>query len=70
LPKGFLQVNCQPEVGNEGYEAGAKMLENFFKEELSKFLTPELDPLGRKIIECCLSGKGLEDYINLIPMKL
>lgn len=70
LPKGFLQVNHQPEVGNEGYEAGAKILSNFFKRELAKFVTPELDVLGKKIIECCMCDGTLNDYIDLIPMKL
>lgn len=70
LPKGFLQVNHQPEVGNEGYEAGAKILRNFFKRELAKFVTPELDALGKKIIECCICDGTLNDYIDLIPMKL
>jgi hypothetical protein len=70
LPKGFLQVNHQPEVGREGFEAGAKILSNFFKRELVKYITPELDPLGKKIIECCMNDGTLDDYINLIPMKL
>ena len=70
LPKGFLQVNHQPEVGNEGYEAGAKILSDFFKRELAKFVTPDLDPLGKKIIECCISDGTLQDYLDLIPMKL
>jgi hypothetical protein len=70
LPKGLLQVNHQPEVGNEGYEAGAKILANFFKRELKKFATPELDPLGKKIIECCMSDGNLNDYLELIPIKL
>ena len=69
LPKGFLQVNHQPEVGNEGFEAGAKILSQFFKKELAKYITPELNPLGKKIIECCISDGSLEDYIDLIPMK-
>lgn len=70
LPKGLLQVNHQPEVGNEGYEAGARILANFFKRELEKFVTPELDPLGKKIIECCMSDGKLNDYLELIPIKL
>ncbi len=69
LPKGFLQVNHQPEVGTEGFEAGAKILNQFFKKELAKYVTPELDPLGKKIIDCCLSDGSLEDYMDLIPMK-
>lgn len=70
IPRGMLQVNRQPEVGNEGYEAGAKMLGDFFKKELSKFVTPELDELGKKIIDCCMNEGTLQDYIDLIPMKL
>lgn len=69
IPKGFLQVNRQPEVGNEGYEAGAKILAEFFKRELAQYITPELDPLGRKIIECCMNDGTLNDYIDLMPMK-
>lgn len=70
IAKGFLQPNLQPEVGNEGYDAGAKILTSFFKKELQKYLTPELHPLGREIIECCLNDGSLEDYINLIPIRM
>jgi len=31
-----------------------------------KFLVPELNPLGRKIIETCLEDGTLEDYIKLL----
>lgn len=70
LPIGFLQPNMQPEVGNEGYDAGAKILSDFFKSELKQYLTPELNPLGRKIIECCLRDGSIEEYLELIPMRL
>lgn len=70
LPKGLLQPNLQHEVGNDGYDAGAKILNSFFKRELAKFYTPDLHPLGRKIIECCISGGNLEEYIDLIPMRM
>lgn len=70
LPKGFLQPNLQPEVGNEGYDAGAKILTDFFKKELAKYVTQDLDPLGKKIIECCMSNGTLNDYVDLIPMRL
>lgn len=70
IPKGLLRVNHQPEVGNEGYEVGASMLVDFFKKELAKFNTPELNPLGRRIIECCMCDGTLQDYIDLTPMKL
>jgi hypothetical protein len=67
LPKFFLQVNHQPEVGIEGYDAGAKMLTMFFKQEIKKYLTQELRPLGKRIIESCLNDARVVDYFNLIP---
>lgn len=67
IPKGFLQVNQQTEVGNEAYDIGAKMLTDFFKEELSNFNTSELNPLGRKIVEACLNDASVKDYYDLIP---
>ncbi|WHH60129.1 DUF4914 family protein [Petroclostridium sp. X23] len=70
LPKGFLQVNCQPEVGNEGYDAGAKILSDFFKKELKQFITPDLNPLGKRIIECCMDDGTLEDYLKLMPIRM
>lgn len=33
----------------------------FFKRELAPFLTPDLDPLGRKIIEACMNDASQED---------
>ena len=49
FPAWFLRVEEQTEVGTEGYEAGAKILKNFFVRELKKFLHPELDSLGKQI---------------------
>lgn len=70
LPKKFLQPERQHEIGLEGYDAGAKILTDFFKKELRQYLTEELEPIGREIIECCLNDGTLEDYLKLIPMKL
>ena len=67
MPKKFIHVNMQSEVGDEGYDEGAKILTEFFKEELKKYLTPELSPLGRKIIEACLNDASVQDYYDLIP---
>jgi len=67
IPRWFLQVDSQPEVGEEAFDAGAKILKDFFDEQLKKFLQPELDPLGRKIIECCLNNGDIEDYKSFIP---
>jgi hypothetical protein len=67
IPKDFLQVDLQKENGVEGYDAGARILNEFFKKELEQYLTPELDPLGRKIIETCLRDGALKEYVDLIP---
>ncbi len=63
----FLQVNTQPEVGNDGYDQGARILYDFFRKQLNLFLTDDLEPLGRQIIECCLDEGSVEDYGHLIP---
>ena len=65
----FLQPENQSQVGHEAYDAGAKVLVDFFKAELSQFLTDELDPLGRKIIEVCLRDGGVEEYAALTEFK-
>ena len=70
MPKVLLKPHRQPELGKEGYDKGAATLTEFFRTELEKYLTPDLHPLGRQIIECCLNDGTLEDYINLIPIKL
>ena len=62
IPKGMLRVNEQLEVGNEGYDAGAQILEEFFHRELKQFYSDELSPLGRRIIDVCMNGGSIEDY--------
>lgn len=70
LSRRFLQTNLQPEIGNDGYDKGAELLSEFFKNELKKFLTHDLNPLGKQIIECCLNDGSLKDYIDFIPIHL
>ena len=65
----FLRPELQSKLGFEGYDAGAKILTDYFKEQLQQFLTDELDPLGRQIIETCLNDGTLEDYLRLTPMN-
>jgi hypothetical protein len=65
----FLRPETQSKLGNAGYDAGAKILTDFFKQKLQQFLVPDLDPLGKKIIECCMNDGTLEDYLALTPMK-
>lgn len=68
IPSRFLKVYRQKEVGEQGYDAGAEILYNFFRQELQKFLVPDLLPLGKQIIEACLEGKSVEDYNKILPM--
>ena len=62
----FLQPETQAELGRGGYDNGAVILKTFFKQELEQFMTDELDPLGRKIIECFLNNGTVEDYEELM----
>ncbi len=64
----FLRPELQSKLGFKGYDKGAKIVTDFFKEQLQQFLTDELDPLGRKIIETCMNDGKLEDYLALTPM--
>lgn len=64
----FLKVYKQTEVGIEGYDAGAAILTDFFKRELKKYLTPDLNHLGKLIIEACLNDARVADYNAIIPM--
>jgi hypothetical protein len=65
----FLRVETQPEVGEDGYDAGAKLLTEFFHQELKQFLQPTLAPLGERIIQACLDGASLDDYGALIQSE-
>lgn len=66
LTSWFLRVETQPEVGEEAYNRGALMLQDFFEKNLRKFLEDDLHPLGCRIIDCCLSDGSLADYCSLI----
>ncbi|MEN1681175.1 MAG: DUF4914 family protein [Planctomycetota bacterium] len=65
IGKWFLDVSQQPEVGEEAYDKGAKILTDFFFQQLEEFRSPDLRPLGKKIIEACLDGAAAEDYYGL-----
>jgi hypothetical protein len=58
----FFDVSSQPEVGEEAYFVGARLLTEFFHQQLRQFLHPDLDPLGRDMIQACLDGASLEEY--------
>jgi hypothetical protein len=67
IPRWFLEVNTQPEVGNEAYDAGAQKLADFFAVQLQPYLEESnLNAQGRQIIECALDGGSLSDYEALM----
>lgn len=66
----FLRPEMQSKLGNEGYDAGAKILTDFMKEQLQQYLTDELDPIGRQIIELCMNDAPLEEYLKITPLHL
>ena len=65
----WLRPELQSRLGEEGYDECAKILTDFFKQELQQFLVPELDPLGRQIIELCLNDAPLSEYLKLTPIS-
>lgn len=67
IPRVFLQVEEQLQGGMDVYEEGARQWREFFARELKPFLIPDLDLLGKRIIEACLDGAHQEDYRRLIP---
>lgn len=70
IPDYFFSVERQCEVGIETYDKGQEILYRFFEKILQAYLVPETDPLGRKIISCCLDRGTVEDLNALIPMEL
>ncbi len=66
IPHFLLRVEQQEEIGPEAYDAGAEQLQAFFHQELQKFLEPDLMPLGRQIIECCLNGASVHEYAAML----
>jgi len=70
IPGILLQVEKQAEVGNSAYDLGARQLTDFFHKELTQFLEADLNPLGRTIIECCLAGGSVDDYVALLPIPV
>lgn len=69
ISRAFLRPETQQEVGLEGYDAGAKILTDFFKQELAQYNTDELNPLGRQIIDMFYKGATVEEYMSVIPMR-
>ena len=68
IRKSLLQPELQSCLGETGYDAGAKLLTDFFRRELAAYLVPGLDTLGREIIETFMRGGTAEDYLRLTPL--
>ena len=66
----FLRPELQSKLGYEGYDAGVKILTDFMKNQLMEFVTDELDPVGRQIINLCLHDAPLEEYLAITPMNI
>ncbi|MCG8311243.1 MAG: DUF4914 family protein [Cytophagales bacterium] len=66
IPKWFLKVEYQEEVGFDAYDIGAGMLNDFFVKTLEQFMEPSLDVTGKRIIECCMDNGSASDYNQLI----
>jgi hypothetical protein len=69
IPKWLLQVNAQPEVGEEGYDTGAAILERFFDRNLRTYDLAELDPLGRRIVDMFFAGGSAQEYTDVLPSE-
>ncbi len=69
IPTRFLKVYNQLEVGTEGYDAGAEILQEFFRNELQKFRNEDLYKTGKRIIDACLSNATIEEYNQIVPMS-
>ena len=70
IQRPFLRVEYQEEIGQEGYDAGAKQLTDFFKKELEVYhKDPDLLPLGKKIIDKFFLDGKVADYLELIPSE-
>lgn len=68
VPPHILQTQLQLEVGEGAYDVGALLLEDFFREQVTQFLTSDLLPEGQRIIDCCLSRGTVEDYCSTLDI--
>ena len=66
----FLRPETQDTLGPDGYDQGARILYDFFAQELAAFDTEELHPVGRQILECFKAGGSVEDYCAITPLGL
>ncbi len=68
MPRWFLEVQTQPEVGEAGFAEGARQLQTFFREQLEPYRTDaDLLPLGKRVIGCFMDGGAPADYAAILP---
>lgn len=65
IPEFLLRVETQPEITEDVYQEGYKMLYDFFLSQAKRFLKPNLSNLGKRIIECLLDNGTVEDFENI-----
>ncbi|MDD2941971.1 MAG: DUF4914 family protein [bacterium] len=65
VPEHLLRINRQSDVGDDGYDNGAAILSNAYKDILKDYLKPGLDKHIRHVIEACLGDASHEEYKNL-----
>ncbi len=71
IPTGFLRPETQESLGEKGYDKGAEILYNFFIEELKIYdKEKDLNPIGRKIIDCVKSKAPVEAFVEIVPFEL
>jgi rhamnose utilization protein RhaD (predicted bifunctional aldolase and dehydrogenase) len=69
MPDFMLRTDEQPEIGPAAYDAGAKILADFFHRELQQYRKPNLDPVGQKILDCCFANGSVKDYEDLMRLN-
>lgn len=67
IPRWMFHVDLQREIHAETYDRGAAQFQDFAARELRQYLVDDLDPLGRRIIDCALGGGSVEDFDRLMP---
>ena len=70
IPARFLRPETQETLGEEGYDKGMEILYSFFEKELAVYDVPELNPVGRQILDCFRARGSVEDYCDIIPLGL
>ncbi|MEN2997571.1 MAG: DUF4914 family protein [Brevinematia bacterium] len=67
---GFVRVELQPLVGEQGYDEGYKQLYDFFVSKTLPFYeSPELDPIGKKILSCLYDKGSIEDFESILNIE-